>query len=156
MARKLEVEIVGDASSLNRTLKQSSDTTGKFNKHLGALKVAAFGAGAAVGGALVVGLKDSISAGIEAQKSQARLAVAFKNAGKAIGPYEKQIGKAEAASRRLGFTDDEARQSLGSLITVTHNYRQAVKEMAIAQDLARFKGVSLEQATKALTMAHAG
>lgn len=156
MARKLEVEIVGDASKLNRSLNQAHASTSKFGGTLSKLKYAAIGAGAAIGGGLVIGMKDSVGAAIEAQKQQARLAVSFRNAGLQIKPYEAQIRKLEATSRRLGFTDEETMQSLGSLITVTHNYRKAVREMAIAQDLARFKGVSLEQATKALTMAHAG
>ena len=113
-------------------------------------------AGVAVAAGIAYGLEKSVHAAINAQKEQARLEVAFHNAGKSIGPYEKAIGQLEGRSRRLGFTDEQTKRSLGSLITVTHSYAQSAREVAIAQDLARFKGVDLEQATKALTMAHAG
>ena len=156
MARKLEVEIVGDASSLHRALNQSTGSTNKFGGVLSKLKYAALGAGAAIGTGVVVGLEKSVHAAIEAQAVHARLEVAFKNAGLNAEKYAKQIDAAESSGRKLGFTDEDVMKSLGSLIVVTKNYGQANREMGIAQDLARFKSVSLEQATKALTMAHAG
>ena len=156
MARKLEVEIVGDASSLHRALNQSTGSTNKFGGVLSKLKYAALGAGAAVAGGLVIGLEQSVKKAIEAQAVNARLGIAFRNAGLNAKLYGRQIEELESKSRKLGFTDEEVKTSLGSLITSTHSYVQASKQLGIAQDLARFKSVSLEAATKALTMAHAG
>lgn len=156
MARKLEVEIVGDASSLHRALNQSTQSTSKYGSVLGKLKTAAIGAGVAVAGGVVVGLEKSIHAAMEAEAVNARLGVAFKNAGLNANKYKDQIEKLESGSRRLGFTDDDVKNSLGSLITATGDYAKAAKDVSVAQDIARFKGVSLTDATKMLTMAMTG
>ena len=107
MARKLEVEIVGDASSLHRALNQSTSSTSKYGSVLNKLKYAAVGAGAAVAGGVVIGLEKSIHAAIEAQAVNARLGVAFKNAGLNANKYKDQIEKLESGSRKLGFTDED-------------------------------------------------
>lgn len=156
MARKLEVEIVGDARSLHKALNESSNKTSRFGSVLSTLKTGAIGAGAAVAGGLVVGLEKSIHAAIEAEVVNKRLDVAFRNAGLSAKKYAGQVEELESAGRKLGFTDEQTKTALGSLITATKNMDQATRSLAIAQDLARFKNVSLEQATKALTMAHAG
>jgi hypothetical protein len=97
-----------------------------------------------------------LHAAIDAEKTQARLEVAFKRQAPRAREVRGRISAAESSSRKLGFTDEDVKQSLGSLVTATGNVTESLKELQIAQDLARFKGVSLEQATKALTMAHAG
>lgn len=156
MARPLAVEITGDIRKLKRALGEARGESAKTGSHFAGLKVAALAAGSAIVGGLAVGLEKSIHAAIDAEKVNARLNVAFKNAGLSANKYAGQVDKAASAGRRLGFTDEQTKDALGSLITATHSYRASVKQLGIAQDLARFKGVSLEQATKALTMAHAG
>jgi len=149
MAKPLLVEIFGDASQYQRTLDKAAGRTQRFGA---AAKIAG---GLLVTG-LAVGLEQSVKAAVHAESSQARLTQAFKDAHIAMGPLKDSIDKVEAAGRKLGFTDEQQKQALGSLIVSTGNYDQSVRQMAIAMDLARFKGVGLEQATKALTMAHAG
>ena len=155
MARKLEVEIVGDASSLHRALNQSSSGWKKWAK-AGAIAGVAASVTSKAMDLLGEGLKNSVEAALNAQKVNARLGVAFKNVGLNVKDYTKGIEEAEKAGRKLGFTDEETKTSLGSLITATGDYGKAVKDLAVAQDIARFKGVSLQDATKMLTMAMTG
>lgn len=157
MSRKLEVEILGDASSLGRAFNRSSTETQSLGSHFGSLAKTALLAGGAAGIAgLTVGIDKSIHAAIAAQASQARLDQAFKAVGLSAAASKDGIDKAEASSRKLGFTDDATRQSLGSLIIATGNVHKSMTDLAVAQDIARFKGVGLEDATKMLTMAMTG
>jgi len=149
MAKPLLVEIFGDASQYQRTLDKAAGRTRRFG-------VAAKLAGGLLVTGLAIGLEQSVKAAIEAEKSQARLTQAFKNQGIAIAPLKASIDAVEASGRKLGFTDDATRNSLGSLVTATGNYKKAVQDLTVVQDLARFKHIDLEQATKMLTMAMTG
>ncbi len=154
MARKLEVVITGDARQLDRTLKQASASTEKFHHSLKDLaKIGAAGLGL-VG--VTQAVESVVEAGLDAEKSTKRLDTSMKNAGLSADKYAKQIDAAEKSGRRLGFTNSETKNSLGSLITSTGDVTKSMRELTISQDLARFKGVSLETATRALTMANAG
>jgi hypothetical protein len=57
---------------------------------------------------------------------------------------------------KLGFDDEEASNSFAKLFAVTKDSAQAMKELTVAQDLARYKGISLEDATQKLMLVHAG
>lgn len=149
MARKLEVIIEAVTKGLEDNLKSAE---GRFKR----VSHTAGVAGLALAGGLAVGLEKSVHAAMDAQVSQSRLEQAFKSAHLSAQRYEPSIVQVEKKSRLLGFTNEEVRTSLGSLITATGNYTQAQKRLAVAEDLARYKHVSLETATKALTMASAG
>lgn len=64
--------------------------------------------------------------------------------------------KAGASAVQLGFDDEDASRSFAKLFAVTKDTAQSQKEMALAMDLARFKGISLEEATQKLVMVHSG
>lgn len=146
---RLEAILSANTRDFDRAMNRSETKMQKTGRVAGI-------AGAAIAGGLAFGLEKSVHAALDAQKSQARLDQAFSNAHLSATKYTSAIVAAEARSRKLGFTDEQVKGSLGSLITATGSYTQAEKQMGIAQDLARFKSVDLEQATKALTMAHAG
>lgn len=153
MARQLKVDIIGDASSLENALGRAGKASSGFASKLGTIAKA--GAAAAIVAATVV-LEQSIKAAMAAETSQSRLDQAFKNAGLSAKASAGQIDAAEAASRKLGFTDTDVRTALGSLITATGDVGKSMKDLAVAQDLARFKGVALGDATKMMTMAMTG
>ena len=146
---KLEVVIEAVTKGLETGLKKAE---GRLQKTSHAAGVA----GLALAGGLAVGLEKSVSAAMDAQASQAKLEAAFKASGVSATRFAPQIEKAEAASRKLGFTEEDVHGSLASLIVATHNYGAAAKDMGVAEDIARFKHISLEGATKMLTMAMAG
>jgi hypothetical protein len=113
-------------------------------------------AGVAIAGGLAVGLTKSVKAAMEAEVAQTRLQKAFHRAHVDMGPYNKSIEQASKNAINLGFDDEDLKDSLGSLIVATGSYRKAQIDSNVAMDLARFKGVGLEQATKMLTMAMGG
>ena len=63
---------------------------------------------------------------------------------------------AGAAAIKLGFDDETAANSYAKLFAATKNAKQAQEELTIAEDLARYKNISLEEATQKLMMVHAG
>ena len=156
MSRRIEVEIVGDARSLERAFGRAGSKTGLLGSAFHRLGRAAMYAGAALAAGAVVGIEKSIHAAIDAEASQARLAQAFKNAGLSVKPYLGSLERVEKSSRKLGFTDTQVREVLGSLIAASGKYSVAVKDLSVAQDLARFKHLELTDASKMLTMAMTG
>ena len=56
----------------------------------------------------------------------------------------------------LGFTVDETTASLAQLTAATHDVGKAQEFLQAAEDLARLKGISLQDATDALTKVEAG
>src|SRR5207247_544377 len=113
-------------------------------------------AGLALAGSLVVGLEKSAHAAIEGQVSQAALDTALKNTGQSLAAMKGPLEDAEAASRKLGFTDDDTRAALAKLETATGDTGKSIKDLALAEDIARFKHVDLDAATKMLTGTLAG
>jgi hypothetical protein len=156
MAKAIFVEIIGNASQFKKELTGAVAATEKANTGFARMGRVAGTAGLALAGVLAIGLEKSVKAAMEAEAAHARLATAFKAAGLSATAYSKQIDAAESAMRNLGFTDVETMGALGSLVAATHNVSTATRDMATAADLARFKHLDLEQATKMLTMAMTG
>lgn len=73
-----------------------------------------------------------------------------------FGDLKKSAEEAGKAAVKMGFDDETAASSFAKLFAVTKSVTQANKELALAQDLARYKGISLEEATQKLMMVHAG
>jgi hypothetical protein len=149
MAKAILVEILGDASHFQKTLDKAAGSTRQFGKVAGVV-------GLAIAGGLAVGLEKSVAAAVDAQDSQRRLAQAFKNTGLSLETYTSQVDAAQTAGRKLGFTDTEVRDSLGSLITATGDVALSMHDLQVAQDLARFTGKDLVDTTKFMTMAMTG
>jgi hypothetical protein len=146
---KLEVAIVGKADQFLRELKKAESGTQKFGR-------AAHVVGGVLAGSLLVGLQKSARAAEGAEASTARLDQAFKDAGLSAKNFARPIDDAEAAGRKLGFTNDDVKESLGSLATATHSGAKSLDLLSEAEDLARFKHTDLEASTKMLTAAMAG
>lgn len=110
----------------------------------------AFASGTFLGGAgLVYALRSTIQAGREAEASQGRVAVAVRNAGLDYKAYSKQIRDTiEAQSRLSAFDDEDLADSFGRLVTRTKDVSEALKDTALAADVARGRNISLEAATQ--------
>lgn len=79
MARKLEVEIVGDASSLHKALGTADDKASGFGRTLGNLgKVAGLAAGAAGIAGLTYAVKTGIGEWSQSQKVTAQTQAVIK------------------------------------------------------------------------------
>lgn len=60
------------------------------------------------------------------------------------------------ARMKLGFSDDEQRDSLSKLVIATHDVNKALDIQRTAMDLARLKGISLADASAALVKVEGG
>lgn len=127
----------------------------------------AIGAGAAVttaalnvmGGAVSAVtdfIGDSIHAYAEEEQSVSKLGASLKANIPAWDGNTKAIEATMKAQMALGFSDEEQRDSLARLVAATHDVSQAMTIQRTAMDLARFKGISLADATEALTKVEAG
>jgi hypothetical protein len=101
-------------------------------------------------------LGDSVQAAIADEQSQATLRTSLMANIPAWEGNTDAIEKRIAAGIKLGFADDEQRQSLALLVAATHDVNKAFNVQSVAMDLARFKGISLTAATEALTRVEGG
>jgi len=101
-------------------------------------------------------LKDSIQAAIDDEASVARLTAALRANVPAWDGRTDSIERTIAAGQKLGFTDDETRESLTLLSAATNDVAKAQELHTTAMDLARFKGISLAAASEALVKVESG
>jgi len=113
-------------------------------------------AGLAIAGVLAVGIEKSVKAAEQGEIATKRLNQAFTTSGLSAKAYAAQMKVLFAAGRDLGFSTGDQKRALGSLIIATHDYAKAAKIMSVAQDVARFRGIDLQSATKMVTMAMTG
>ncbi len=73
-----------------------------------------------------------------------------------LGALQKSAEAAGSAAVKMGFDDETASRSFAKLFGVTKDVAGANKELTLAMDLARYKGISLEEATQKLLMVHSG
>ena len=115
-----------------------------------------FATTALIGGAgLYYGLKTTIKAAMEHQVVMGQLRVAVKDAGLSYNAQAVAIGKALAARRNLAFEEASAVRSYSTLIRATKDVSKANELQAVAANIARARGVSLERATVAAAPAAA-
>jgi hypothetical protein len=92
----------------------------------------------------------------EDEQSVARLTTSLKANTVGWQQHAMEIEHTIRANQQLAFSDDETRNSLSLLVAATHDVTAAIKVQRTAMDLARFKGISLEEATLALTRVEGG
>jgi hypothetical protein len=139
---------------LGTQAKKTQVSFAGFNTTLGSLAGPA--AAAVAIGAVVAVLGDATRAAIEDEKSQRRLGSSLEAN---VPAYQGATGAIEewiTAQQRLGFADDELRAGLARTVAVTHDVAEAQHVLSVAMDLARFKDISLEEASNALIKVEAG
>lgn len=118
---------------------------------LGAANLAA----SAVSGFVDV-LKDAVGAALEEEASISKLDAALRANVASWDGNRDAIEKVLQSRMRLGFADDEQRQSLALLVAATHDVNKALEIQRTAMDLARLKGISLQDASEALVKVEGG
>src|SRR5919204_292530 len=98
--RKLEVQVLADAAAFSRGLKEAESRTQKFAKVAGV-------AGAAITGGLVVGLKKSVDAAMDAQRVQAQTEAQLKALGISYQAHAGHIQDVINKTSSLAAVDDE-------------------------------------------------
>lgn len=99
---------------------------------------------------------DSISAAIAEEASIAKLGTALKANIPNWNGNTDAIEKTLSARMKLGFADDEQRESLALLVAATNDSAKALDLQRTAMDLARLKGISLADASAALIKVEGG
>lgn len=160
MARQVVVDIIGDSS---RFSKATSDATASAGKFSGSMAGVTAGITSGVFGLATDALQGFIGSLGEAQEayradqvSQTTLANTLKNTIPNWDGNTSAVEEFAAAQARLGFEDDAVRDSIAQLVGITHDQEEAMRLTALAQDLARSKGIDLAQATDIVTKAAQG
>jgi hypothetical protein len=148
-AAQLEIEILAHAE---KAIAEMDKVKGSAGKSFDGMKAAALGAGLAVAGALV----KATEAAADHQTHVAKLEQAYANAGLPVSQMKHSLEEVEAASRRTGQSTDENVDAFTKLVTATKDTKKANEELAVAQDLAAFKGVSVSDAATAIIKASQG
>lgn len=127
MARRISVEIVGDASSLKRAFNDASDHSSRFGSALGGMaKAGALAAGTAGLGGLFITMKAGISEFSQAQKVTAQTNAVIKSTGGAANITAGQVDKLATAVMNYSGMDDEAVKSGENMLLTFTNIRNRV------------------------------
>lgn len=147
------VKVRDEASAvLNRLNSDISDLGGSLN-------FASLGAGALAGGmAAIAGaaILNVVKAFADSEQQMARFNTIMKTLPADLQKYSDQILRTADASMKLGFDNEAAAVSIARLFQTTRNAELAFQTFQVAMDLARYKGISLDEATQALILAFQG
>jgi hypothetical protein len=108
--------------------------------------------GEAAGGAIGF-LEDSVRKAADAQVAQTLLAGALQNNVKYWDGSTQAIEDNITSNLRLGFTQSDQTTTMAKLVTATGSVKDAMDQMRVAMDLARFKNIPLQDAADLLTKA---
>jgi len=111
---------------------------------------------AGVIGGVVLGLKGAAEAAMAEERNIAKLDAALAANIKGWDGNRDAIEQRILAGERLAFNDDAQRASLALLVGATHDVTKAQTIQATAMDLARLKGIGLEEASAALVKVEGG
>lgn len=137
-------QLSNDVSDLGGSLNFAGDKAGMLA-----------GALAAIGAATV--LKNAIAAFAESEAQMARFDAIMKTLPPNLQQFREQIlAVADDALLKFGFGNEEAALSLARLMQATKDSGFSFQAFQAAMDLARFKGIGLEEATQALILAFQG
>lgn len=99
---------------------------------------------------------ESIKAANEEQVAMVKVDAILKTLTGDLTKNSEAVTKAANAAMQLGFDDEDASIAMAKLMQVTKDTTQAQDFLNVSMDLARFKGIDLEAATQAMTMAMQG
>jgi hypothetical protein len=148
-AAALNLDIIATADKALETFDKVKDKAGTS---FGAMKVA----GVAAAGAVLAGLGEATKAASEHEVNVAKLEQAYKNAGVPMDDFKGSLEEIDKSSRRTGQSAEDNIAAYTKLVAATHSSAQAHAELATAEDLAAFKGVSVSDAAQAINSATMG
>jgi hypothetical protein len=119
------------------------------------LKIGA-GAIAAIGAGAIAAAVSFTKAAIEDEAANNRLISVLQARKLASEENLKVVDQLISAGAKLAFTDDEVRAGIATATQFTNKFADAQKILATAQDLARAKNISLEEATSIVGKAYQG
>lgn len=128
MARKIEVQLIGDSRSLERAFSRAQSSGSKLSRTIGTgLKVAA-GAGIAALGGLAVVAKVGFDEFNQAQKVTAQTNAVLKSTGRIANVTAEQVDDlAQSLMRKSGVDDEAIKSGENMLLTFTKIRNEAGK-----------------------------
>lgn len=125
--RKITIEIIGDASSLERAFRQSSSSGQRFESTMSKFgKTAAFAASGAALGGLTVALHAGISEWQQSAQVAAQTEAVLKSTGGVANVSAKQIDDlANSLLRKTGIDDEAIKSGANLLLTFTNIRNEA-------------------------------
>jgi len=147
MARKLEIQFIGDDRDLQKAFGRAEKSAGGFGGKIG--KVGKVAAGALAGGVVAGGaaLLSFGKAAAEAEKSQSAMETQLKALGISYKSHASQIDTAIGKTAKLAAVDDEDLQgAFTNIVRVTGDVTESLKLTGLAADLARAKNIDLAKA----------
>jgi hypothetical protein len=148
-AATLNIDIVAKADQAISAFEKVKE---KATSSHAMMKTAAVVASAAILGAL----GEATKAAAEHEVSVAKLAQTYRNAGQPMGDMKTSLDDIETSSRRTGQSTEDNIAGYTDLVAATRSTTKAHQELAIAQDLAAFKGISVKEAADDITRAAGG
>ena len=141
------------SQALDKVRDKSKGLAESFAKHRQQIGIAAAGIGASITGMALI----AVNSAEEQRKTIRGLDTALKNIGSSYEANKKQIEDLAAAQqKKTNFGDEESRQALTKLITVSGDYNLSIKGLTVAQDIAAGSGKALDSVVEALGKALAG
>jgi hypothetical protein len=162
VARRIEVDIIGDASSLQRAFRETATGAQRFEAKItgsfhNIARSAVLAAGAFVG---IRGAADAfttvIKAAVDAQVSQKALATQMKASGESFTANQAAIEKSGLSLARYGFTIEDSQRALAVLERATGSVTRAMQIQGIAANVAAATGRPLAQISLILGKAYDG
>jgi hypothetical protein len=172
VARTITVDIVGDASQLERTFRRtakSAETFGhRMNKNFGEVRsgtgaVLAFGRSVGLVG-IALGALDastkfitgSIAAAQDNVVAQRALAAQMKATGESFQANQDLIDKAGLSLAKYGYTSEDSEHALTVLDRATGSITKSIQLQGLAADIARAKNIDLAAAAAIVAKALSG
>ena len=164
----LNVEVLVSLGNLTSAVNQATEGLNKIGNtakaqesKFGSLKTTMLGV---FGGTLMAeginkvieGLKGMGDAVVKTERAQANLQTAVKDTGQNFAAATPVIESYAKKMMDLGFTHDQTYASIAKLTAATGSVTTATNAMNVVADLARFKNMSLADATDVLARSTAG
>lgn len=153
--REIKVKLTGDGKQLQSELDKSAEKTEGFGAKIKGLAITA--GALAAGAALANFFKQSVEEAEAAEVGMGRLGTAVRNTGGNFDILKPSLEATIAATQRLSTaTDDELREALARMITISGDAEGSQKNLALVADLAAFKQISLSDASDIVSRAMTG
>lgn len=135
----------------SQTVGRVGDSVESLTKRVGHL-AAAFGGAFALqqAGAFALKMADQF------ELSRSRLQTITKNIGSDFSSVSGQVQALDDRLAAFGFTNADVEGAVASLETATKNVPKALKDVALAADIARGRNISLEESTRILQRVETG
>lgn len=141
---------------VGKEMGQLGKTGGAVFKTLAAAAAVVATAIATAGAAALKFTQKAIQAAISDDAEQQKLIATLVARGVSTKQATDRINELIAAGQKLAFTDSEVRAGINIASQFTKNYAKQTKILSAAQNLARARNISLEQATKLVSKAYNG